>query len=248
MMYRKRQKTAGVRRTIAYVRVSTEDQAREGVSLDAQEARIAAYCAAMGWPASEVIRDAGESAKTLKRPGIAKILGWTCDGSVERVVVTKLDRLTRSVRDLAELIDLCSKHDVALVSIGETLDTSTAAGRMVVNMLGVVAQWEREAIAERTASSLAHKRQKGAVYGSTPFGYTRNGSKLLPSAKEQAALREAVQMDRSGASFREIGAMLTARGVHPKRAMKWHASSVRAMLRSRIAIESFARCLSPLGT
>jgi DNA invertase Pin-like site-specific DNA recombinase len=93
---------------------------------------------------------------------------------IERIAVATLDRLTRSVRDLGELIDLCSKRDVALVSVGETLDTSTAAAaRMVVNMLGVVAQWEREAIAERTATSLAHKRRERYVYGSTPFGYIR---------------------------------------------------------------------------
>jgi site-specific DNA recombinase len=150
------------RRTIAYVRVSTEDQAMTGVSLDAQEARVGAYCTAMGWDLSEVVRDAGESAKSLKRPGIAAIIQQARDGAVERVVVAKLDRLTRSIRDLSDLIDLCAKHDVALVSVGETLDTSSAAGRMVVNMLGVVGQWEREAVAERTSTALTHKRRSGA--------------------------------------------------------------------------------------
>jgi site-specific DNA recombinase len=228
------------RKSIGYVRVSTEDQAREGVSLDAQEARIAAYGAAMGWSVSEVVRDAGESAKSLKRPGIVNLLADVRAGSVERIVVAKLDRLTRSVRDLAELIELCAKHDVALVSIGETLDTSSAAGRLVVNMLGVVAQWEREAIGERTATSLGHKRRQRRAYSPTPFGYRRDGDVLVPDRLEQVALREARQMDRSGASFREIGAMLTARGAQPKRGRKWHASSVRAMLRSRICLESDA--------
>jgi site-specific DNA recombinase len=175
MTHRKRRQPPITRRTIGYVRVSTEDQAREGVSMAAQEARIAAYCTAMGWHVSEVISDAGESAKTLKRPGIVRLLEYVSAGGIERIVVAKLDRLTRSVRDLAELIDLCTKHDVALVSVGETLDTSTAAGRMVVNMLGVVAQWEREAIGERTATSLAHKRRQRLTYGPTPFGYRRDG-------------------------------------------------------------------------
>ncbi len=134
-----------------------------GVSLDAQRARIAAYCTAMDWTVSEYIEDAGWSAKSLKRPGMSRILAGIRTGEIERVVVTKLDRATRAVRDLTALIDLCTKHDVALVSLGETLDTSTAAGRMVVNMLGAVMQWEREAIAERTATALAHKRAKGQV-------------------------------------------------------------------------------------
>jgi site-specific DNA recombinase len=228
------------RQSIGYVRVSTEDQAREGVSLAAQEVRIAAYGAAMGWSVSEVVRDAGESAKSLKRPGIDDLLTRVRAGFVERIVVAKLDRLTRSVRDLAELIDLCAKHDVALVSIGETLDTSSAAGRLVVNMLGVVAQWEREAIGERTATSLAHKRRQRCAYSPTPFGYCREGKSLVPDAPEQLALREALRLDRAGASFREIAAMLTARGIQPKRGKAWYASSVRAMLRSRIVLESSA--------
>jgi site-specific DNA recombinase len=109
---------------------------------------------------------------------------------------------------------------------------------MVVNMLGVVAQWEREAIGERTASSLAHKRQRRIAYSPTPFGYVRQGDALVSSPVEQEALHEALRMDRAGSSFREIAAMLTTRGAQPKRGKAWHASSVRAMLRSRIILES----------
>ena len=228
------------RRTIAYVRVSTEDQATTGVSLDAQEARIGAYCTKMGWDAPEVVRDAGESAKSLKRPGIAAIIQQVRNDAVERVVVAKLDRLTRSIRDLSDLIDLCAKHDVALVSVGETLDTSSAAGRMVVNMLGVVGQWEREAIAERTSTALSHKRRSGLAYSTTPFGYCREGNTLVPDAFEQKALQESMRMDRAGASFREIARFLTNLGVKPHRGKAWYASSVRAMLHSRIAAERAA--------
>jgi DNA invertase Pin-like site-specific DNA recombinase len=230
-------KPAADRRTIAYVRASTEDQATTGVSLDAQEARVGAYCTAMGWDVSEVVRDAGESAKSLKRPGIAQTLERVRAGAVERIVVAKLDRLTRSIRDLSDLIDLCAKHDVALVSVGETLDTSSAAGRMIVNMLGVVGQWEREAIAERTSTALSHKRRSGLAYATTPFGYRREGDALLPDAFEQKALREAMRMDSAGASFREIARFLTDLGAKPHRGKAWYASSVRAILRSRMTTE-----------
>jgi DNA invertase Pin-like site-specific DNA recombinase len=240
MRSRKAAAKAADRKTVAYVRVSSETQAAEGVSLSAQEARIASYCAAMGWAVSETVRDAGESAKSLKRPGIAKTLDAVRRGVVGRIVVAKLDRLTRSVRDLADLIDLCAKHDVALVSVGETLDTSTAAGRMVVNMLGVVAAWEREAIGERTATALAHKRQQRMAYGPTPFGFVRVGDALAPEPKEQDALAEAARMDRAGASFREIAGRLTELGVRPHRGQRWYASSVSAMLRSRMATEAVA--------
>lgn len=240
MRSRKNVVAAHDRKTVAYVRVSTQDQAAEGVSLDAQEARVAAYCVAMGFEVSGVIRDAGESAKSLQRPGMARILEGVRGGSIGRVVVLKLDRLTRSTRDLAALLELFAKADAALVSVSENLDTASACGRLVLNVIGSVAQWEREAIAERTATALAHKRQHGQAYGVTPFGYSRVGDALVPEPREQAALEEAARMDRDGASFREIASRLTEIGVAPHRGKAWHASSVRAVLRSKMAQEAAA--------
>jgi DNA invertase Pin-like site-specific DNA recombinase len=224
------------RRTVGYVRVSTEDQATTSVSLEAQEARIGAYALAMGFEVSEVIVDAGVSAKTLQRPGIERVVEGVRSGEIERVIVVKLDRITRSTRDLADLLDLFAKADAALVSVGESLDTASAAGRMVTNMLGVVAQWEREAIAERTAEVLGQKRKTKQVYGPTPFGYRREGKALVPDKREQEALAEAVRLDRAGVSFRAIGRALTEMGAKPHRGTMWHASSVRAMLRSKMAV------------
>jgi DNA invertase Pin-like site-specific DNA recombinase len=225
---------------IGYVRVSTEEQAKTGVSLDAQEARIGAYCVAMNLGGISIVSDRGASAKSLERPALRALLAQVRAGDVSTIVVVKLDRLTRSVRDLADLLDLFAKHDVSLVSVSEHLDTGSAAGRLVLNVMGTVSQWEREAIAERTATALAHKRQQRSVYGSTPFGYTRQSGNLVADDREQDALQEAVRLDRAGASFREIAAMLTERGVRPKRGKAWYASSVRAVLRSRIAVESAA--------
>jgi site-specific DNA recombinase len=240
-MRHRRQKAAKPSRSIVgYVRVSTEEQASSGVSLDAQEARIGAYCAAMNLDGVCIVGDRGASAKSLERPALRTLLAQVHAGEVGTIVVVKLDRLTRSVRDLADLLDLFAKHDVSLVSVSEHLDTGSASGRLVLNLMGTVSQWEREAIAERTSTALAHKRQRRSVYGSTPFGYTRQGDSLVTDAIEQDALNEATRMDRDGASFREIAAMLTDRGVRPKRGKAWYASSVRAVLRSRIAVESAA--------
>jgi site-specific DNA recombinase len=223
-----------VRHVVGYVRVSTDDQAENGVSLAAQEGRIRAYGVAQAREIDEMVVDAGESAKTLQRPGIARILAGIRGGEIAAVVVLKLDRLTRSTRDLADLLELASRYDVALVSLSESLDTSTAAGRMVVQMLGVVAQWEREAIAERTSTALAHKRAKGQVYGPIPFGYRREGDLLVPELVEQGALSEMRRLDSAGASYREIARMLDARGVIPRKCgARWYASSVQSVLRSK---------------
>jgi DNA invertase Pin-like site-specific DNA recombinase len=239
MRGRKAQIQAAERATIGYARCSTEGQAINGVSIDAQEAKIASYCTAMGWHKSETIQDAGESASSLNRPGIIKVIERIKAGTIERVIVAKLDRITRSVRDLDFLINLCAKHDVALVSIGETLDTGTASGRMMVVLLGLMSQWEREIICERTAQALAHKRQAGNVYsGNAPFGYRRKGDKLIAVPAQLKAIKIAQDMHKEGASLRQIAAKLEAMKVKPNGRGKWYAQSVKYVLTSKMTTEN----------
>jgi site-specific DNA recombinase len=227
------------RRTIGYVRVSTEDQAAHGVSIEAQEARIRAFALATDRTLDEVIVDHGISAKTLVRPGIARVLAGVKGRTIGTVIVLKLDRLTRSIRDLGELLDVFTKADAALVSVGESLDTQSAAGRMVINMLGVVAQWEREATAERTVFALAHKRSQRKAYGHTPFGWRRIDDDLRPDDAEQGALGHIVGMRAAGASYAKIGAWLTLQGHKPAQGARvWHSASVRKLLLSKMATET----------
>jgi hypothetical protein len=116
---------------IGYARVSTDRQADQGVSLDAQTAKIRAMATVQGAELLDVVVDGGESAKSMNRPGLQRVLDLVRDGKVEAVIVAKLDRLTRSVKDLCELLELFERRRVALVSVAESLDTSTAAGRPV---------------------------------------------------------------------------------------------------------------------
>jgi len=228
-------------RVVGYCRVSTEDQATNGVSLDAQRARIEAFAVATGLVLEDILVDQGVSAKTLARPALGAILDGVRAGAIGTVIVLKLDRLTRSTRDLAELLDLFARSGAALVSVSESLDTGSAAGRMVVNMLGVVAQWEREAIAERTVTALAHKRARGDVYGPTPFGFSREGSRLVADERQQEALAKIKRLDEAGASYREIARTLEADGIATHRGgRRWYASSVRSVLRSQSALATSA--------
>jgi DNA invertase Pin-like site-specific DNA recombinase len=224
--------------TLGYVRVSTDDQARDGVSLAAQEERLRAFATATARELSEIVVDDGQSAKTLQRPGIQRILNGLKDKSVGTIIVLKLDRLTRSVRDLADLLDLFTTNDAALVSVSESLDTSSAGGRLMLNLLASVSQWEREAISERTAFALAHKRRLRQAYGHAPFGYRRIGDTLHAVDEEIQALKHIRTMQESGHSLRQIGAWLTEHGFMPRQNGKtWHAASVSHVLRSRMALE-----------
>jgi DNA invertase Pin-like site-specific DNA recombinase len=153
-------------RTVAYLRVSTDKQADKGVSLDAQRAKVEAYAALYDLEVIEVIVDAGASAKTLDLPGLTRALEMLRKGTADALLVVKLDRLTRSVRDLGELVErYFAPRKAALLSVGEQIDTRSAGGRLVLNVLASVSQWEREAIGERTAVAMQHKVAEGEYIG-----------------------------------------------------------------------------------
>src|ERR1700687_5135523 len=116
--------------TVGYVRVSTDKQAERGCSLEAQAEKIRAMALVQGSELSEIIVESGESAKSLNRPGMTKLLALVDAGKVKAVIVAKLDRLTRSVKDLCELLERFERKGVALVSVAESLDTGSAGGRL----------------------------------------------------------------------------------------------------------------------
>src|SRR5215475_13974153 len=179
-------------RAIGYVRVSTDQQADRGVSLQAQTERVRAMAIVQGAELVDVVVDGGESARTMKRAGMQRVLALVETGAVQAVVVAKLDRLTRSVKDLCSLLELFEKRKVALISVAESLDTGSAAGRLVITIMGAVSQWEREAIGERTRDALRHKRSQGKRVGMIPYGsrLARDGIHIEPDPNEQAAVAE----------------------------------------------------------
>src|SRR6266446_6143594 len=163
----------GTTKVLGYVRVSTEEQAERGVSLDAQRAKLEAYATLYDLELVEVIVDAGVSAKSFDRPGLQHALSLLRKGKTQALLVAKLDRLTRSMRDLGTLVEEeLVKGKWALLSVAEQLDTRTAPGRLVLNILGSVASWERDVIAERTRDALARKRASGERTSyDAPYGF-----------------------------------------------------------------------------
>src|ERR1700719_4490141 len=199
--------------TIGYVRVSTDRQAEQGVSLEAQEAKIRAMATVQGAELLDVIVDGGESAKSLNRPGLQRLLDLINGGKVESVIVAKLDRLTRSVKDLCGLLELLEKRKVALVSVAESLDTGSAAGRLVITIMGAVSQWEREAIGERTRDALRHKRGNGGRVGNIAYGsrLSYDGVHVEDDPGERVVLAEVRRLRDSGTTLRGIARELNQR-------------------------------------
>src|ERR1700692_1218242 len=210
-------------KTIGYVRVSTDKQADEGVSLEAQAEKIRAMAVVHSAELIDIIVDGGESAKSLNRPGMARLLALVEAGEVQTVIIAKLDRLTRSVKDLCELLERFEKRRVALVSVAESLDTGSAAGRLVLNIMAAVSQWEREAIGERTRDALGHKRSQGERVGNIAFGsrLAGDGQHLEPDPAEQAALTEIRRLRSQGTTMRGIAAAMNHRAFRTRRGTAW---------------------------
>lgn len=203
-------------RAVGYIRVSTDKQADHGISLDAQRAKLEAYAALYELTLVDIIVDAGVSAKTLERPGLQRALAMLDKGQANALLVAKLDRLTRSVKDLGTLVeDYFSSDKIILLSVADSIDTRTAAGRLVLNVLGSVAQWERETIGERTTEALDHKRTKGEkLGGDVPYGFTlaADGKTLVADVAEQALLAAIREARQRGLSQRSVVAELTRKG------------------------------------
>jgi len=217
--------------TIAYIRVSTGKQAEEGMSLDAQRAKLTGLAVARGVVLAEVIVDS-ESAKDLNRPGMIRLIEMVKAKRVSAVLIAKLDRITRSVRDLWTLVDLFNKYDVALVSPAESLDTGTAMGRMVMSLIASIAQWERETIGERTKEVLQQMKKSGWRVGTVPYGYmvADDERALIREPGEQAVLGLIRAWYQAGKSLREIADLLNSHNHRTRRGTPWRHQYVQNLL------------------
>jgi site-specific DNA recombinase len=227
-------------KAVGYVRVSTDKQADHGVSLDAQAEKIRAMAVVHNADLVDIIVDGGESAKSLQRPGMEQLLALVDGKKVQAVIVAKLDRLTRSVKDLCELLERFERRGVALVSVAESLDTSSAAGRLVLNIVTAVSQWEREAIGERTRDAMRHKLSQGERAGNIAYGYrlSGDGQHLEPDPAEQTALADIRRLRCEGTTMRGIAAALNHRAYRTRRGTHWRLESVARVLKQDVSSRS----------
>ena len=223
-------------KAIGYARVSTDEQAREGVSLAAQRSRIRAYAEAKDLELVDVLSDDGVSGKTLERPGLREIVRQCEQGEVAHVIVWKLDRLTRKTRHLLSLTeDLFLARNVELHSVSESLDTSTPHGRFVLTLFGGLAEMERELIGERTRNALEYKRQNMQPTSHPPLGFKSNGSqnRMIAVPKELSIVRRILDLRGRGRSYRTIARQLDSQGVPTKRGGRWGSETVRKVVQRR---------------
>lgn len=218
--------------------MSTEDQALEGYSINAQIEKLAKYADINDWDIYDIYTDDGRSGKNITgRPELQRLLKDVEEGRIDNVLVYKLDRLTRSLIDLMEMINFFEKYDCSLNSHTEKLDTSNAVGRMFVKILGTFAEFERENLAERVAFGYEQKTREGNYTNTNGvFGYdyiratkTEDG-KLVVNPQEAPIVNQIYDWYISGYSMLKITKLLKDMGVPTKRGGKWSQTTIRSIL------------------
>lgn len=218
-----------MQKAVGYIRVSTQGQADEGVSLEAQEAKIRAWCSLHDAELTALHVDAGLSGSSMKgRAGLEAALAETGRDMV--LVCYSISRLARSTKDLLHIAETIQAKRAGLVSVTEQIDTASAMGEFFFTVMGAIATLERKVTAERTRMALAHKKSRGEVYAPVPFGYEAVEGRLVEVAQEKAVVAEILRRQSSGASFGEIARDLNAHGVEGKRGGRWYASTVRYVI------------------
>jgi len=215
---------------IGYIRVSTEEQAREGVSLEAQRRKVEAYVSLVDGELVDVLSDAGLSGKNLERPALREALDRVEAGEADALIVYSLDRLSRSTLDFLSVIARLRDAGRGFVSVREQMDTSTPHGRFTMTILAALAEMEREMIVSRCREASTLLKRTGRVYGRTPFGFSREGDRLTVDVDESASLAVIEDLRAGGVSYGGIAEELNRYGVPPKRGSRWYASSVRSVL------------------
>lgn len=219
-----------------YPRVSTQEQAKEGYSIGEQIERLTKYCEAMGWEVYKVYTDPGYSGADTNRPGLQSMLKDIRRGRVDKVVVYKLDRLSRSQKDTLELIeDEFLKNGVDFVSMSENFDTSTPFGRAIVGILAVFAQLEREQIKERMAMGKEARAKEGKWNGgqNSPLGYDYINGELIINAFEALQVKEMFELASQNVSSYRITELFNKKGYNTRYGT-WESSTIRRSLRSKV--------------
>src|SRR2546422_5000447 len=219
-----------------YTRVSTEDQAKQGFSLEAQRERLEAYCLARDWSVVEKYIDDGHSGRNVRRPAYQKMMAererW------DTVLVIKMDRIHRNSRNFMDMMDDLRRWGKDFVSATESLDTSTAMGRFVMDIIQRIAQLESEQIGERVYMGMAqkHKQAKGLLGFRRPYGYDYVDGNLAVNEKEARVVRRIFREYAEGATLHAIAAALNDGGVPSQRNRQWSKSGLRYMLRNPVYV------------
>jgi len=230
-------------KAVGYLRVSTQEQAKEGVSLDNQRKRIGAYCQYKGFELAEVIEDAGISGGINKaRGGFISLLDRIEQGDVNIIILYSLERLSRDMLTLLALERLLDEYDVELHTIEGQIDTSTPDGFMSFAMRAFLGEMERRQVKYRTKKAMEHKKANGEVVGTVPFGSRREGKELIPDLNEQAIIDIVNELYERDTRLVDIVRSLNDQGKRTRTGRLWTPTQVKRL------IADYQGCFKKLNT
>ncbi|MFB2237572.1 recombinase family protein [Staphylococcus aureus] len=213
-----------------YTRVSSAEQANEGYSIHEQKRKLISFCEVNDWDRYEVFSDPGVSGGSMKRPSLQKLFDRLEE--FDLVLVYKLDRLTRNVRDLLEMLEVFEKNNIAFKSATELFDTTSAIGKLFITMVGAMAEWERETIRERSLIGARAAVRSGKYIKVQPFCYDLVDQKLKPNQYAEY-IRFIVDKLLSGKSANEVVRLLESKK-KPPGITKWNRKTVLGWMRNPI--------------
>ena len=218
-------------KAFGYCRISCVLQS-EGVSLAHQKDRIIAWCKANGHELETVFVETMSGGRADNRPELQKAMNAVCKRR-GILVVYSLSRFSRSVKDTLQLTEQLDRSNAHLSSLSESLDTSTAVGRMVFKMLSTLAEFERDVLSERTRNALGHMRRTNRrISAKIPFGYTlsTDGNTLLPDADEQSAISRILDRRKAGMTLSAIAVSMKKDGVKTREGGQWYPATIAAII------------------
>jgi len=212
---------------VGYIRVSTNGQVENGISLQAQHAKIRAWAEANDAELLNIFNDEGLSGSNVDRPGLQQALQLVTERKAA-LIVYSLSRFSRSTRDTLQIAESLDKAGGDLVSLSERIDTTTAAGKMVFRMMAVLNEFERDQISERTRMALAHRRSQGKKLGGiVPYGYTADGEGMLTKdVDEQRVIQRIVKRREAGWTLDRITRYLNGKNIPSKTGKQWYSQTV----------------------
>lgn len=222
-----------VRKVGIYVRVSTQEQAKEGYSIPTQIKLLEAFCDSQGWDKREVYADPGQSAKDTNRPDLQRLKKDIQKGEIDVLLVYRLDRLTRSVRDLFDILQFLEESNCAFRSATENYDTTSAMGRMFIGLVGLMAQWERENIGERVSVVMKEKALIGGITGRQPYGFKIDGDKRVVDEDEKEVILMMIDIFKRHKSMIAVAQELNRMNIPTKtKTTTWSHQTIRQLLRN----------------
>ncbi|MBI3993934.1 MAG: recombinase family protein [Candidatus Lambdaproteobacteria bacterium] len=222
-------------KVIGYTSHNTLSPQPKNLTLDDQEQIIRNYVAERNWELVDVFSEIVSTNSSQSKTKLDELIDLSATGAFDMIVVPRLDRLTRNIRQLSRLVsEVCGQHRVGLISIEEGLDSTADNGRLAMTIIDILAKWDTKRISDRTREIIARKRSKGERVGHAPFGFTYKDKMLVTVQDELDTVRLIREKRDAGMSYHKIAKYLNDRKIASKRGGIWYAETVKTVFQNSL--------------